>query len=107
MSDGPSKVETEIPILTGYMVKRGRLFPTWNRRYFELYPARMVYYSDEDKVSQKGSFKLYPDMMCSDSSTRHFCFCLYQPGNDKRLDILYMSTYSMEEKDNWMGKFDV
>jgi len=93
----------ELPILTGYMIKRGRLFPTWHRRYFELFPSRLVYYTDANKVSQKGSFKLHADMMCSDSSTRHFCFCLFQPGNDNRYEIMYLATFTMEEKENWMG----
>lgn len=98
-----SDKSTDIPILTGYMVKRGRFIPTWNRRFFELYTDRLIYYSEEDRVSQKGVFELHADTMCHDSSNRHFCFCLYQPGNEKRSDILYVATYTMEEKENWMG----
>ena len=93
-----------VPMLTGFMIKKGRLFPTWHRRYFELYSKKLIYYSDENKLSLKGIFKLQPDMMCKDSLTRNFCFCLFQPGNDKRNEILYLATYTMEEKENWMGK---
>jgi hypothetical protein len=94
---------SELPILTGYMIKRGRWIPTWHRRYFELYPNQLLYFVDDTKLNQKGTYNLTPETICSDSSMRNFCFVLYIPDNVNRQDILYLATYSMEEKDNWMG----
>jgi PH domain len=95
-----------IPILTGYMVKRGRFFPSWNRRYFELFISRLEYYTDDHKTVMKGCYKLHPNVLCSDDSIRHFCFRLHEAGDDKRADIFYLTASNMEEKEDWKGKIN-
>jgi hypothetical protein len=97
------KDTTSQVLATGYITKRGRLVPTWNRRYFKLTASMLVYYADEHKAEKKGSFEFQRDTIVRDCTFRHFCFCLFQPGNDKRTDILYLSTRTMKEKDSWIS----
>lgn len=103
LDDENSFVPSGLPILTGYMIKRGRWVPTWHRRYFELYPDRLLYFADDSKLNQKGAYVFNAATLCSNSSTRNFCFCLHLPGSYNRHDVLYLATYNMEQKDNWMG----
>jgi hypothetical protein len=101
--DDSSFVPSGLPILTGYMIKRGRWVPTWHRRYFELHPDRLLYFADDSKLNQKGAYVFTAATLCSNSSMRNFCFCLHIPGSYNRNDVLYLATYNMDEKDNWMG----
>ena len=80
--------QTQI-LATGFMVKRGRIIPSWNRRYFELTSNRLDYFSDDSKNDRKGSLTLNAEMVVRDCNFRHFCFCVFQPGNSKRADIMY------------------
>ena len=90
------------PLITGFMIKRGHVFSSWNKRFFELYSDHLSYYSDELKLLSPHHFRLLPNMLVKDCALRPFCFCIFQPGSDKRNDILYLATYSMEDKDIWM-----
>ena len=77
--------------------------PSWNCRYFELTFKKLLYYVDETKTVLKGEFNLAPDMLVRDCNFRPFCFCLFQPGNNRRSDLLYLAASNMEEKQYWMS----
>ena len=98
----PDVDRNQNPLISGYMIKRGHVFSSWHRRYFELRADHLSYYSDEDKLLAPHIFRLYPDMLVKDCALRPFCFCLFRPGNNRRNDILYVATYSMADKDIWM-----
>ena len=87
----------------GYLVKRGHLIPSWNRRFFELTSNKLTYYVDESKKVMKGKYDLASDMLVRDCNFRPFCFCIFQPGNNRRSDIMYLTTTTMEEKQSWMS----
>ena len=46
----------------GYLTKRGRLIPSWNRRFFELTSTKLIYYTDESKAVEKGHFDLHDNI---------------------------------------------
>ena len=103
-STGVYDSTTERPIITGYLIKRGRFFANWNRRYFELYPSRIDYFNDESKIMQKGTFKIHANLVVKDCSIdrRPFCLCLFPRLKGRRSDILYFCTYSMKDKKAWV-----
>lgn len=53
--DAISLASYDVPVNSGWMIKKGRIFPSWRARYFELFPSgKLIYYTDEDKQTRKG-----------------------------------------------------
>ena len=79
----------------GYLVKRGHLIPSWNRRFFELTSNKLTYYVDESKKVMKGKYDLASDMLVI-AIFVHFAFA-YSNRNNRRSDIMYLTTTTMEK----------
>ena len=76
MDDSQNVNFSQTSIISGYMIKRGRVFSSWNRRYFQLFATYILYYTDEAMLLSPRIFRLYPDMLVKDCALKSFCFCL-------------------------------
>ena len=105
MSESKSEQKVE-GLLSGWMTKRGHFFKTWRKRWFVLYPFRVSYYTDQDRVHMKGTYLLdqnsYVERIADNYFYgRKFVFKLHARGTDNELFMsAESSAISMEE---WMS----
>ena len=89
-------------LFSGYLVKRGHLFPTWRRRYFEICEDGFLKYYSEPGGRRKGCFQLNKWTVID---TEAFFFPedhgFSLRGN---LTSLYMKADSEEEKETWLSQ---
>lgn len=54
-----TSAEAEQPLKTGWLLKKRDIMTGWKCRYFEVYPGRLDYYSDQYSMQPRGSISLW------------------------------------------------
>ena len=98
--------------MEGWLEKQGTVFKSWKRRWFVLYPDGdcyyFRYYTSEDKLTEKGFFKIQIDSTVSSlddgygGGNRKCLFVLQAEGN-KNKAVLLLSAESEDVKTEWIG----
>lgn len=98
--------------MEGWLEKQGTVFKSWKKRWCVLYPDGddilfFRYYTGEDKMTEKGFFKIVIDSTISSlddgygGGNRKNLFVLQAEGN-KNKAVLLLSAESEEKKMEWL-----
>lgn len=95
--------------LTGYLTKQGHNVKNWKRRYCVLKDGELKYYTDESRVSLKGSYKINSQSIVSYINNEY-------DGHDNILTLksqrtgcgvitLFLSALTLVEREKWYQAF--
>jgi hypothetical protein len=87
---------------TGYLTKRGRVFPTWKKRYFVLENGTLSYFGPEGE--KLGSIKILHTTAVSDEIIFMMDYCFSVKNNDNNNDeVLFLSAETENDKKLWIA----